>query len=227
MSDFPHFKVGDYAKCIEKPSADFHITVGKVYKVLALANWGDEIKINADGGPTDWQWILSQRFEKVVETPNEIKQMNKKITYHVGKRLDNAFGQFSTHSNLEVALDFYKRIVNDHGKTHIYGLFVSHDGGDEKVLIEQSEEPNKAPVVNGHEMKYAKDARVVEFGCAKMALGALHFALKAMNHDGFKCNRFVKKMTLCSGVEITKEQLIEIFNYVNKINGEVVDFTQF
>lgn len=276
----PHkFRVGDYVKCIDKPSSHYRIEVGKIYKVLSLGSWNGEIEVNADGGVS--QWIFASRFEKVdepvkndgpikvgnwvecietqgalnlsfgktyevrkiygsylfirnnkkdvgfyhsrrfkkidkQENSSQTNSMNKKITYYVRRLIDGSFdksGQ-SVHADILSATKLYERLTEKHVKD-IYAIFVEVDGVE--PLIAQSREELKAPVINGHEMKYEKGIPFVKFGCAEISIALIRDLLNIMNSN-YGGNRKVVKMTLCSGVEITKGQAEEILKYVGKVN---------
>lgn len=210
------FKIGDKVICIDNTNYREKLKVGKTYIVKSYEPYYPsrvhdliELKgINCGG-----VWV--KRFEKVENPQSEIKQMNNKITYHV--RCDGAKNLESYHEDIVTATNQYEKLVNVYGSGHFYSLVMVKDGVE--TLIAQSEGPVKIPVVNGHEMKYKKGNQYVEFGCAKISLQML-WPIKDVMFDSFAgCNRSVKSITLCSGVLITKTEMKEIFDYVEKVNG--------
>ena len=208
------FNIGDTVKCIDRGGAA--LTIGSEYKVLRTKTEDgfEFITIKNDNGILIDMY--PRHFEKV-ENPN---QMNKnKITYHIRLLEDGKFNKHgqATKDDIIAATETYNLCVKDNPNRRIYAIFMEVDGVE--TLIAQSEIPNPAPKINGHEMKYDKNARWAKFGCAEISLDELYLAFKAMSYGAMGVNRKIVSITLCSGVSITNIQLGEIFKYVEYVNG--------
>jgi hypothetical protein len=97
------------------------------------------------------------------------------------------------------------------------------DGGKDFKEIEQEfknlvNKQIKQPLVNGYYGKYNKGDTSIEFGCAKISASLVKEAFCLMKNAFLFGNRNVKSIVLDSGVVITKQQILEIQSYIDKIN---------
>lgn len=236
------FKAGDKVKCIDIIGLGQYrkrLVLEKEYIVRDIRDSGDILLLDGVFNDDELGYD-SSRFELIDKNMNKkpdavwvyvkdniVSEFIQKLLFANGFKWNGGRQEVLTNTQdynyllLSFNAQWGERIICwDRKSGPISYKFDIYDAvKDLPKIMELIETPSMPlPVVNGYTMdEYKKDRLTVKFGCAEISVGFLRDVLRIMN-SSYEGNRKLEKITLDSGVILSKTDVENIFKYIEFVN---------